>query len=334
MSTNAIPFDGLTLTAALVPLAVSLLAGGPYIKWLQSKMMGQYIREDGPQSHLAKAGTPTAGGLLILASVLVGVIAITVMKGRSFLFAPVGTVLVVLLVFGALGFSDDALKIFKKKNKGVTGYTKLAVQVLTGLLAGWMSMRDNPGGIISLFGLAEIPLGLAYPLFSAFVITGASNSVNLTDGLDGLAAGTAVMTFMTFSLFLFLTHSIDLALLAQMLAAACVGFLFFNRHPARVFMGDTGSLALGGAMGAMAVAGHLELWLIFLAILYIMETLSVILQVASFKTTGKRIFRMSPLHHHFELGGWSELRVVYTFISIQFAGCALAVLLYNQVIPN
>lgn len=324
--------DAATLTAAIAPLTASLALGGPYIRFLQRRMMGQYIREDGPQSHQSKAGTPTAGGVLILLSVLAAVVGLALLRGGAFLHPPVGTVLLVMLVFGALGFSDDWLKITKKKNKGISGYTKLAVQGLAGVLAGWISMqRGNPAGTVHLFHWVSVDLGLLYPLFAAFVITASSNAVNLTDGLDGLASGTAILTFMTFSLMLFHGQQTDLALLAQALAAASLGFLMFNRHPARVFMGDTGSLALGGAMGAMAVAGRLEFWLIFLAVIYILETLSVILQVASFKTTGKRIFRMSPLHHHFELGGWSETRVVYSFITVQFVGCLLAVFLYHSV---
>jgi phospho-N-acetylmuramoyl-pentapeptide-transferase len=328
---DAMPFDAATLLAALIPLLASAFLGGPYIKWLKERMFGQFIREDGPQSHQAKAGTPTAGGVLILVTTMIGLLATWLLRGNGFWNQSVLAVLFVTFVFGLLGFSDDALKIFKKKNKGVTGYTKLAVQVITGLIAGWICLHDNRLGTISFWGLFDIQLGLLYPVFAAFVITGASNAVNLTDGLDGLAAGTAVMSLMTLTLMLFFTHSIDLALLTQILAGACLGFLMFNRHPARVFMGDTGSLALGGAIGALAVAGHLEMWLLFLAIIYIVETMSVILQVISFKTTGKRIFRMSPLHHHFELSGWSELRVVYTFITVQFIGCALAVLLYNSV---
>jgi phospho-N-acetylmuramoyl-pentapeptide-transferase len=328
---DAMPFDAATLLAALLPFLASATLGGPYINWLRKSMFGQFIREDGPQSHQAKAGTPTAGGVLILVASAIGLFGVWLLRGNAFWTQGVCSVLLVTVVFGLLGFSDDALKIFKKKNKGVTGYTKLAVQVLTGLAAGWLSMHDNPLGCLHFWGLFSVNLGWLYPLFAAFVITGASNAVNLTDGLDGLAAGTAVLCLMTLSLMLFWTHSLDLALLTQILAGASLGFLLFNRYPARVFMGDTGSLALGGAVGALAVAGHLELWLLFLAIVYIVETLSVILQVFSFKTTGKRIFRMSPLHHHFELGGWSELRVVYTFITVQFVGCMLAVLLYHWV---
>jgi phospho-N-acetylmuramoyl-pentapeptide-transferase len=239
-------------------------------------------------------------------------------------------VLGVLMAFGSLGFVDDYLKISKKKNKGVSGYTKLAVQVIAGLVTGWFVMQSVPqGSQVSGFGLFTIPLGYVYPLLAAFIITGASNAVNLTDGLDGLASATALLTFITLALMLFAMHQVALGLLSLCLAGAALGFLMFNRNPARIFMGDTGSLALGGAFGALVVLGKLECWALLLGAIFIVETLSVILQVYFFKTTGKRIFRMSPLHHHFELGGWSENRVVYSFVTFQFFCCTLAVFLYN-----
>lgn len=316
--------------AGLAPLGLILVSGGKYIDFLKKRYMGQYIREDGPESHQSKKGTPTAGGVLILLAFVFGMFCLSVLKRPSFPTPQALWVLGITLVFGALGFIDDYLKISKKKNKGVSGYTKLAVQVLAGGALGWWMMQNNPAGSVSVFGLTSINLGWLYPFFTAFVITGSSNAINLTDGLDGLASGTSFMTFMAFSLMLFASGQTDLALVSQMLAGASLGFLMFNRYPARVFMGDTGSLALGGALGALAITARMEFWLTFLAAVYILEVLSVILQVISFKTTGKRIFRMSPLHHHFELGGWHETRVVYTFVTFQFVCCVLAVFLYNK----
>lgn len=317
-----------SVLAGLLPLGLSIALGGPYINFLKKRYMGQYIREDGPQSHHSKAGTPTAGGVLILAAFLFGLLGICILSGVSFLTLPVLMVVGVTLVFGALGFVDDYLKISKKKNKGVSGYTKLAVQVLAGLAVGWSVLQADPSGTVSFFGLGSVSLGWLYPIFAAFVITAASNAVNLTDGLDGLASGTALMSFMTLSLLLFDRGAINLGLVSQMLAGAALGFLVFNRNPARIFMGDTGSLALGGALGALVVTGRMEFWLLLLGSIYVLEALSVILQVISFKTTGKRIFRMSPLHHHFELGGWKETKVVYSFVTFQFMCCILAVFLY------
>jgi phospho-N-acetylmuramoyl-pentapeptide-transferase len=317
-----------SVLAGVLPLLFSLALGGSYINFLKKRYMGQYIREDGPQSHQVKAGTPTAGGVLILAAFLFGLLGVSILSGFTLLTLPVLMVVGVTLVFGALGFVDDYLKISKKKNKGVSGYTKLAVQILAGLAVGWSVLQSDPSGTVSLFGLASIPLGWFYPVFAAFVVTAASNAVNLTDGLDGLASGTALMSFMTLSLLLFDRGAINLGLVSQMLAGAALGFLVFNRNPARIFMGDTGSLALGGALGALVVTGRMEFWLVLLGAIYVLEALSVILQVLSFKTTGRRIFRMSPLHHHFELGGWKETKVVYSFVTFQFACCILAVFLY------
>ncbi|WP_373532665.1 phospho-N-acetylmuramoyl-pentapeptide-transferase [Vampirovibrio sp.] len=316
--------------AALIPFLVSVALGKPYIQFLKTRYMGQYIREDGPQSHQSKAGTPTAGGVLILLAFMLGMAGLLGVKGAALLTPAVGLVLGITLAFGLLGFVDDYLKISKKKNKGVSGYTKLAVQVVAGLAAGWAVVQSLPHGAdVSVFGLFTVPLGYLYPLFAAFVITGASNAVNLTDGLDGLASGTALMTFITLALMLFATHQVALGLVSLCMAGAALGFLIFNRNPARIFMGDTGSLALGGAFGALVILGKLECWALLLGAIFVVETLSVILQVYAFKTTGKRIFRMSPLHHHFELGGWSENRVVYSFVTFQFFCCTLAVFLYN-----
>ncbi len=315
--------------AGLAPLGLSLVSGNRYIDFLKKRYMGQYIREDGPQSHQSKAGTPTAGGVLILAALVFGVACLALRKGSEFLTPPVLLVVGVTVLFGLLGFVDDYLKISKKKNKGVSGYTKLAVQVAAGLAVGVFMLQSNPAGTIDFFGLFQVSLGWFYPLFTAFVITAESNALNLTDGLDGLASGTAMISFMTIFLLLFGTQP-DLALVAQVLAMASLGFLLFNRYPARIFMGDTGSLALGGALGTLAILARLDFWLVLLAAVYVVEALSVVLQVVSFKTTGKRIFRMSPLHHHFELGGWSEPRVVYSFVTFQFLCCVLTLFLYNR----
>jgi phospho-N-acetylmuramoyl-pentapeptide-transferase len=316
--------------AGLAPLGFVLVSGGKYIDFLKKRYLGQYIREDGPESHQSKKGTPTAGGVLILLAFIFGMFCLSVLKRPVFPTPQALWILGITLTFGALGFVDDYLKISKKKNKGVSGYTKLAVQILAGGALGWWMMQNNPAGSVNVFGLTNVNLGWLYPFFTAFVITGSSNAINLTDGLDGLASGTSFMTFMAFSLILFASGQTDLALVSQMLAGATLGFLMFNRYPARVFMGDTGSLALGGALGALAITARMEFWLTFLAAIFILEALSVILQVISFKTTGKRIFRMSPLHHHFELGGWHETRVVYTFVTFQFICCVLAIFLYNK----
>ena len=321
-----------TMVAAFLPLAVMLALCPPAIQYLQQKMFGQFIREDGPESHHSKAGTPTGGGVIILTALLITWITLMLMGYLDATSIKVWLVCGITLALGLLGFADDYMKIAKKHNKGVSGWTKLAVQIVLGLLAGWLLMTHYPqGDVVSLFGIYDLHLNWVYPVFAAFVITGASNSVNLTDGLDGLAAGTAIFSFFALGL-IFQYFSPDLTLLAHTLAGACLGFLIFNHYPARIFMGDTGSLALGGALGALALCGKLEMWLLFLAFIYIAEALSVILQVASFKSTGKRIFRMAPLHHHFELGGWPETRVVFVFVTLQMIACTAAVLIFQRVL--
>lgn len=320
------------LLAALLPFVFCLALGGPYIRLLQKRYMGQYIREDGPKSHHAKAGTPTAGGVLILGALTFALLAMIAIKGASvFLTIPVSLVAGITLAFGLLGFVDDYLKITKKKNKGVSGYTKLLVQVIAGLAVGAYVLKTHPGAPVGFFGLFSLGLGWFYPPFSALVLAGTSNAVNLTDGLDGLASGTALLSFVTLGMLLLAAGQNDLALVALMLAGATLGFLVFNHYPARIFMGDTGSLALGGALGAIALLARMEFWLLLLGLVFVLEALSVILQVASFKTTGRRLFRMSPLHHHFELGGWSEIKVVSAFITLQMGACLLAVLWYFSV---
>lgn len=321
-----------------IPLLAALMAGGPFIRFLQQRYLGQYIRQDGPQSHHQKAGTPTAGGVLILASALLGVGAMGLFKLTDYWTTEFWLALGVTLALGALGLVDDYLKIAKKQNKGVSGYAKLAVQGALGLALGlYMSQVLGLSGV-AVFNGWRLELGpVAYPLFTALVMMGVSNAVNLTDGLDGLAAGTSVLTLTALSVFF--TGNLysdvasvypDLAMWALILTGATLGFLFHNLHPARLFMGDTGSLALGGAMAALAILSQTEFWLWLVGGVFVAEALSVILQVVSFKTTGRRIFRMSPLHHHFELCGWPEKRVTAVFILAQFALCALAVFLYNK----
>lgn len=311
-----------------IPAMLWLITGGPYIGWLKRKMFGQVVREDGPQGHQKKTGTPTMGGLLLIGLVLVTFIGFVALK--PLLLTPsVAWVLLTLVVFGGLGFCDDWIKVSRKHNKGVSGYTKLGVQVMVGLAVGlWVCVQMPQNASLAL-GAWALPLGLAYPVFSAIVVTGASNAYNLTDGLDGLAAATGFLTFLGFSVIL--TSQPAMMLLSMVMAGACLGFLWFNRHPAKVFMGDTGSLALGGAMGTMAVLGHVELLLVLLGGIYVLETLSVMLQVVYFKATkGKRLFKMSPLHHHFELSGWKEPTVVLTFSLVQACFTVLAIFVYYE----
>ena len=318
------------LLGAAVAFGFIAALGNPYITFLQKRYMGQYIREDGPQSHHSKAGTPTLGGLLILLGAAVGIIVVSIFNKDQMLSMPVWITVLSGIVFGALGFSDDYLKIAKKHNKGITGYTKLAIQAGFGAVIGLYLFGYQDRSSINLYYKNAIEIGLFYPIFSAFTVTATSNAINITDGLDGLASWTTLITLAASSIVLATTGYPELSIIALTLAGACAGFLLFNRHPARIFMGDTGSLALGGIFGTMMVLGDAEMWVPFLGIIYVAECLSVIMQVISFKTTGKRIFKMAPLHHHFELCGMHETKVVLMFSAVQFAGCLIG-LYINQL---
>ncbi|NLI90782.1 MAG: phospho-N-acetylmuramoyl-pentapeptide-transferase [Peptococcaceae bacterium] len=305
-----------------IALLVSLLVGPFLIPVLRVLKFGQSIRDEGPQRHLAKAGTPTIGGLIFLIGILAAVL---FMAERPYSLGIV-TLLGITFGFGLVGFLDDFLKVVRKKNLGLRAKQKLAAEFLLALiLAGVSAVFLGRGTVIGIpFTTIQIDLGFYYYPLVALVVVSATNAVNLTDGLDGLAAGCTVFAaigYIMISVLAYKTgllkgvavHSSDLAVFAAALTGGCLGFLRFNLHPARVFMGDCGSLALGGALAGLAILSKSELVLIILGGVYVLETLSVAIQVISFQTRGKRVFRMSPVHHHFELGGWSENKVVTVF---------------------
>lgn len=316
--------------ACMTALVICLVFGKSIIGWLRSfQPVGQPIREDGPQSHLlTKKGTPTMGGVLILLALTVAILLWADLR-NGFVWA----VLMVTLGYGGLGFMDDWLKVTKRNSKGVSGRMKLAVQGGIALIAAVWFMYLLPGGLsdkLALPFLKEvlIPLGILFPLVAAFVMVGASNAVNLTDGLDGLAIVPVMIAAAVFALIAYLVgnrifadylqlHGVpgsgELAVFCSALIGASLGFLWFNAPPAAVFMGDTGSLALGGALGSIAVATKHELVLAIVGGLFVVETLSVIIQVFWFKRTGRRVFLMAPLHHHFEKKGWAEPTIVIRF---------------------
>lgn len=281
----------------------------------------QSIREEGPRSHRAKAGTPTMGGLfMILAAVIV-------ILWNHLLDTPVLWLLFLTIGHGILGFLDDFIKAEKKRNLGLTAKQKLLGQLILSVLFCWgcIETLHLPLSISIPFLHTELSIGSFYYIFVILVLIGGSNAVNLTDGLDGLASGCCVVAFFAYGVYCYLHGLHNLGYFITILAGACIGFLFFNYHPAKIFMGDTGSLALGGAIAGISVITRTELLLLFLGIIFVLEALSVIIQVTSFKMTGKRVFKMSPLHHHFELCGWSEVRVVWSFWLFEciFAGTAL-----------
>ncbi|MGL5363450.1 MAG: phospho-N-acetylmuramoyl-pentapeptide-transferase [Bosea sp. (in: a-proteobacteria)] len=314
------------------------------ISWLRMKQgKGQPIRLDGPESHLAKRGTPTMGGLMILSGLFVA----TLLWGN--LRNPyVWIVLGVTASYAAIGFYDDFLKVTKQSHKGFSGKARIALEVVIALIACTIIMHISPPQIASSIALpflkdVLIPLGIAFPLVAAFVVVGAGNAVNLTDGLDGLAIVPVMIAAATFGIISYLSgnfvfanylqiHHIpqsgELAVICSALIGAGLGFLWFNAPPAQIFMGDTGSLGLGGLLGVIAVATKHEIVLAIVGGLFVVEALSVIIQVASFKMTGKRVFLMAPIHHHFEKLGWTEPQVVIRFwiISVVLALVGLSTL--------
>ena len=327
--------------AVLTALIICFVFGPAIIRWLKTKQKtGQPIREDGPESHIvAKAGTPTMGGFMILLG-----IGISTLLWADLTNPYVWAVIIVTVSYGLVGFLDDYLKVTKRSSAGVSGKFKLLVQCLVaGGVAVWLS--DYQGATLALpfTKQATIDLGMFYIPFVILVIAGASNSVNLTDGLDGLAIVPVMIAAGAFGFIaymvgnsvysdylgiIFISGAGELAILAGAILGAGLGFLWFNAPPAMVFMGDTGSLALGGTLGAMAVVTKHEIVLAIIGGLFVLETVSVIVQVASFKLTGKRVFRMAPLHHHYEKKGWAESTIVIRFwiISVILALIGLATL--------
>ncbi|MCA1041095.1 phospho-N-acetylmuramoyl-pentapeptide-transferase [Bacillus infantis] len=299
----------------LMGFLITVLLSPIFIPFLRRLKFGQSIREEGPQSHQKKTGTPTMGGIMILLSVTV-----TTLVMSSKFAEPTAEIYMVLLVtlgFGLLGFLDDFIKVALKRNLGLTSKQKLLGQIIISLIFYFIFQTNEFSTEVSIpFTDLSIDLGWGYALFIIFWLVGFSNAVNLTDGLDGLVSGTAAIAFGAFAVLAWNQSQFEVSIFSVAVVGAVLGFLVFNAHPAKVFMGDTGSLALGGAIATVAILTKLEIILIIIGGVFVIETLSVILQVISFKTTGKRIFKMSPLHHHYELVGWSEWRVVVTFWTV------------------
>ena len=322
--------------AMVTALLIAFVSGPPILAWLRRKGIGQVVRLDGPHGHLAKAGTPTMGGLIILASVLIPTVLWARLDNAYVLLA-----LGLTASMGALGFVDDYLKVVQRESRGLVARYKFVGQLALGLLLAillWnFPLSDYPANHTSLPFFKDLRLVVWAPFFFPFValvVSGSANAVNLTDGLDGLASGLAAIAGATFALFAYLIGRVDaseylglfylpgvgeLTVFCTALAGAALGFLWFNSHPAEVFMGDTGSLALGGALGAVAVLIKGEFLLLIVGGVFVAEALSVIVQTGWFKYTrrrfgeGRRVFRMAPLHHHFEQLGWAESKVVVRF---------------------
>lgn len=311
-----------------ISFLITVLISPIFIPFLRKLKFGQSVREEGPQSHLAKSGTPTMGGIMIIFSVAITSIVMALQFMEVNVTYEYWLLLFVLLGYGLLGFIDDFIIVAMKRNLGLTSKQKLFGQILIAFVFYITLLMNNFPTYISVPGTSiQWELGWLYPILIVFMLVGSSNAVNLTDGLDGLLAGTASVAFGAFALLAsyFYPEFEFVTMFALTVVGALLGFLVFNAHPAKVFMGDTGSLSLGATIAAIAILTKMEIILVIIGGVFVIETLSVIIQVISFKTTGKRVFKMSPLHHHFELLGWSEWRVVTTFwaLGIVFAGVGI-----------
>lgn len=331
------------ILSTLTALLIAMIIGPKMIRWLQHMQIGQTIRDDGPESHLAKSGTPTMGGLLILAAIVSSVLLWADLTNRY-----VWVTLFVLVSYGVIGFVDDYRKVIRKDAKGLIARWKYFWQSMIAIIVALYlySSQQNPAEtalLVPFFKDVMPQMGMLFMVVTYFVIVGTSNAVNLTDGLDGLAIVPVILVAGAFAIFAYVTGNInfsaylhipylpltsELVVVCTAIVGAGLGFLWFNTYPAQVFMGDVGSLALGGTLGILAVLVRQEIVLFIMGGIFVAETLSVILQVGSFKLRGKRIFRMAPIHHHYELKGWPEPRVIVRFwiISLMLVLVGLATL--------
>jgi len=315
--------------ALVTALVIAWVVGEPFIRWMQRlQSQGQPIRGDGPESHLKKQGTPTMGGLLILFSLTLSTL-LWMKLSSDFVWLS----LWVTLSYGLIGGMDDYLKLSKQNSKGLSGRWKLLLQTVFGGVAAYALYQMTDPIVDVPFLAVQWDMGWWYILFVVFALVGTSNAVNLTDGLDGLAVTPTIMVAITFAVIVYLVGHVhfahylliphvpgagELSIFCAAMVGACLGFLWFNTYPAQVFMGDVGSLALGGGLGFVACAVHQQFLLVIAGGIFVLETVSVIVQVASFKMTGKRVFRMAPIHHHYELKGWPEPKVIVRFWIISF----------------
>ncbi|MBA3359041.1 MAG: phospho-N-acetylmuramoyl-pentapeptide-transferase [Thermoleophilaceae bacterium] len=320
---------GEILIAGMASLLICIFLGPKFIDFLRIREFGQHIREDGPAGHHEKAGTPTMGGLILFLSVSVPFLILTDYRAAS--LAIFGTA----IASAGLGFLDDFQKISKRRSLGVNAKTKLAIQAAIAI-ALWLIVTEYVGLEPTLrlrIVDASVDLGYFYPVLILLVLLGATNGVNLTDGLDGLAAGCCAIVLLAYTAMTFLTPGQeDITLLSGCLAGACVGFLWFNSFPAGIFMGDTGSLGLGGAIAALAVMTKTEELLLIIGGIFVIEALSVLMQVFAFQRFRRRVFLMAPIHHHFEMLGWSETKIILRFWIVAAICSAIGFTLYQQSI--
>ena len=327
------------LIAGLVAIVIAVVIGPQFIAWLRRESVGQQIREEGPKHHVVKQGTPTMGGLLIVFAAVLPFVVVSVYT------VPAVTVMLVTLTCAAIGFADDFLKVRKRRSLGLSGRWKLLLLAAVTAGVGWATTQVGYMDTEIYFPVVDVNIDLhwLYFPFLFLVIAGTANGVNLTDGLDGLAAGTcavSLLTLLAIAAILWIRSAdvvalradeyLDLAIVAAALIGGVIGFLWFNAFPAEVFMGDTGSMALGGAIATISIFTETEVLLVFIGGIYLIEALSVMIQVASFKRTGKRVFLMAPVHHHFEMKGWSETKIMVRFWIVGAILCAVGFVLYYR----
>lgn len=305
--------SGFGITVATMPL---------FIGYFQIKKYGQEILEEGPNWHQAKAGTPTMGGTVFLIAIIIS--ALWVAVWQQALTPALWISLFILLVYGGLGFLDDFIKIFRKRNMGLNSKQKLIGQIIGGIIFYAVLVSEGATNTVNVFGY-DLHLSFLYGLFVIVWLVGFSNAVNLTDGIDGLVSGLGAISFATYTIIAWNQQQYDILILCLSVVGALIGFFGYNHKPAKIFMGDVGSLALGGLLATISILLHQEWTLLLIGLVYIVETLSVMIQVTSFKLTGKRVFKMSPIHHHFEMVGWSEWKIdgVFWLISLLFSGITL-----------
>jgi phospho-N-acetylmuramoyl-pentapeptide-transferase len=318
---------GEVLIAGTAALLLCVFLSPKFISFLRTREFGQHIREEGPEGHHEKAGTPTMGGIIVFTAVSIPFLILSSYDWRA-----IG-VYGVAMACALLGFADDYTKIVRRRSLGLRARTKLGVTIAISLALWWLATKQ--AGVPDTLRLrtidATIDLGVFYPVLVYLVVAGTTSAVNLTDGLDGLAAGCAAIVGLAYIGITFITTGEkDLALLAGCLVGACVGFLWFNAFPATIFMGDTGSLGLGGAIAGMAIMTKTEELLIILGGIFVIEALSVLIQVFSFQTFRKRVFLMAPVHHHFEILGWSETKIILRFWIVASVCAAIGFTIYQQ----
>jgi phospho-N-acetylmuramoyl-pentapeptide-transferase len=328
------------LAATLVAMVISIVVGPKFIEFLRRRELGQHIREEGPQGHVVKAGTPVMGGVLILLSSSLAFLALSRYTTAAL------TVFFTTVACGAVGFVDDFIKLTHRRSLGLSGRWKLVLlAVITGVV-GWLASERGLDTALEVPGIGELELGWLYYPFLFLVVAGATNGVNLTDGIDGLAAGTGLIAIFTFTVMAVFTYIrsgqeligepsiayLDMAILGGALIGATVGFLWYNAFPAEVFMGDTGSMAIGGALAGFAIMMGAEALLLLIGGIFVVEALSVMIQVFSFKYTGRRVFLIAPIHHHFEMKAWSETKIMVRFWIVTGLLAAAGFALYYQYV--